>query len=98
MKRSELIQRLHDSQSRLSAKDVELASRLLLETLGHALSSGKRIEIRGFGSFDLHLRPARWGRNPKTGEKVFVASKHVPHFKQGKNLHHRLNHSPKTSG
>jgi len=96
MKRSELIQRLYASQSHLSAKDVELASRLLLETLGHTLAAGNRIEIRGFGSFGLLLRPSRWGRNPKTGEKVFVSSKHVPHFKQGKNLHHRLNPSLKT--
>ncbi len=58
--------------------------------MNQALSSGERIEIRGFGSFSLHKRPPRTGRNPKTGESVSLAEKHVPHFKPGKELRDRV--------
>jgi integration host factor subunit beta len=58
--------------------------------MNQALSSGERIEIRGFGSFSLHKRPQRMGRNPKTGESVALAEKHVPHFKPGKELRDRV--------
>jgi integration host factor subunit beta len=59
--------------------------------MSSSLSEGKRIEIRGFGSFSLHYRPARTGRNPKTGEAVELSGKHVPHFKPGKELRDRVN-------
>jgi integration host factor subunit beta len=59
--------------------------------MSDALADGERIEIRGFGSFSLHFRPPRQGRNPKTGEAVSLAGKHVPHFKPGKDIRERVN-------
>ena len=67
MTKSELIQKLADEQQHLPYKDVELAVRCILDHMGDSLSNGERIEIRGFGSFSLHYRPPRTGRNPKTG-------------------------------
>ena len=69
---------------------MDLAVKALLEMMGGALSAGERIEIRGFGSFSLHYRPPRLGRNPKTGESVALPGKHVPHFKPGKELRERV--------
>jgi integration host factor subunit beta len=89
--KSELIEILAVKNSHLNHKDVELAVKSLLEQMSWALSSGQRIEIRGFGSFSLHYRPPRIGRNPKTGESVALAAKHVPHFKPGKELRERVN-------
>jgi integration host factor subunit beta len=91
MTKSELIERIVAVQSQLSAKDVELAVKMILDHMAEALATGERIEIRGFGSFSLHYRAARLGRNPKTGEKVQLAGKHVPHFKPGKELRDRVN-------
>jgi integration host factor subunit beta len=91
MTKSELIEVIARKQKHLPAKDVELAVKHLLELMSEALASGERIEIRGFGSFSLHYRPARMGRNPKTGEAVALAGKHVPHFKPGKDLRERVN-------
>ncbi len=91
MTKSELIERIAAVQSQLSSKDVELAVKMILDHMAEALSSGERIEIRGFGSFSLHYRAARLGRNPKTGEKVQLAGKYVPHFKPGKELRDRVN-------
>ena len=91
MTKSELIERITSRQSQLSAKDVELAVKQILEIMSDALAGGERIEIRGFGSFSLHFRPPRQGRNPKTGEAVALAGKHVPHFKPGKDLRERVN-------
>jgi len=91
MTKSELIELLVAEQGHLAYKDVELAVRCLLEQMSNALASGKRIEIRGFGSFSLHYRPPRVGRNPKTGESVALGGKHVPHFKPGKELRDRVN-------
>jgi integration host factor subunit beta len=91
MTKSELIEAIARKQKHLPAKDVELAVKHLLELMSDALSSGQRIEIRGFGSFSLHFRPPRMGRNPKTGESVALAGKHVPHFKPGKDLRERVN-------
>ena len=90
MTKSELIDSLASEQNHLAYKDVELAVRYILENMGNALASGERIEIRGFGSFSLHYRPPRVGRNPKTGEAVALAGKHVPHFKPGKDLRDRV--------
>lgn len=91
MTKSELIEVLAAEQSHLAYKDVELAVRCILEQMSNALASGERIEIRGFGSFSLHYRPPRMGRNPKTGDAVALAGKHVPHFKPGKELRDRVN-------
>ncbi|MGV0036086.1 MAG: integration host factor subunit beta [Candidatus Azotimanducaceae bacterium WSBS_2022_MAG_OTU7] len=91
MTKSELIERIAAVQSQLSAKDVELAVKMMLDHMAEALAVGERIEIRGFGSFSLHYRAPRLGRNPKTGEKVKLAGKYVPHFKPGKELRERVN-------
>lgn len=78
-------------QKHLPAKDVELAVKHLLDLMSDSLARGERIEIRGFGSFSLHFRPPRIGRNPKTGEAVALSGKYVPHFKPGKDLRERVN-------
>ena len=93
MTKSELIEILAAEQSHLAYKDVELAVKSMLEQMSNSLSSGERIEIRGFGSFSLHYRPPRSGRNPKTGGSVSLPGKHVPHFKPGKELRERVNAS-----
>ncbi|WP_062270490.1 integration host factor subunit beta [Endozoicomonas arenosclerae] len=93
MTRSELIERLTDQQDQLSVKDVELAIKSILEQMSQSLSSGMRVEIRGFGSFSLHYRAPRVGRNPKTGESVVLNGKYVPHFKPGKDMRDRVNSS-----
>ena len=91
MTKSELIETIARKQEHLPAKDVELAVKHVLELMSESLANGQRIEIRGFGSFSLHYRPPRMGRNPKTGEAVVLAGKHVPHFKPGKDLRERVN-------
>jgi len=78
-------------QTHLALRDVELAVKGLLERMSESLSTGERIEIRGFGSFSLHFRPPRMGRNPKSGDAVALTGKHVPHFKPGKELRERVN-------
>ncbi|HUG98164.1 MAG TPA: integration host factor subunit beta [Gammaproteobacteria bacterium] len=97
MTKSELIEAIARRQNHLNAKDVELAVKYLIEVMSNSLASGERIEIRGFGSFSLHFRPPRIGRNPKTGEAVALSGKYVPHFKPGKDLRERVNsgrHNP----
>lgn len=91
MTKSELIELLADRQRHLGPADVELAVRTLLEQMSEALARDDRIEVRGFGSFCLHYRPPRTGRNPKTGAAVELPGKHVPHFKPGKELRERVN-------
>jgi integration host factor subunit beta len=96
MTKSELIERIVVAQSQVSgsqltSKDVELAVKTMIEQMSNTLAGGKRIEIRGFGSFSLHYRAPRIGRNPKTGESVGLAGKYVPHFKPGKELRDRVN-------
>ena len=93
MTKSELIERIAAIQTQLSAKDLELAVKMILDHMANALATGERIEIRGFGSFSLHYRAPRLGRNPKTGAKVQLAGKYVPHFKPGKELRERVNSS-----
>lgn len=90
MTKSELIDILVQRQAHLKGEDVDLSVKALLEMMGGALAVGQRIEVRGFGSFSLHYRPARMGRNPKTGESVALPGKHVPHFKPGKELRQRV--------
>ncbi len=91
MTKSELIEVIAREQSHLAYKDVELAVKCMIEQMSQALATGNRIEIRGFGSFSLHYRPPRIGRNPKTGEAVQLNGKYVPHFKPGKELRERVN-------
>ena len=91
MTKSELIESLVKKQSQLGYRDVELAVKTMLEHMGQTLASGERIEIRGFGSFSLHYRPPRVGRNPKSGDPVSLPAKYVPHFKPGKELRERVN-------
>ncbi len=91
MTKSELIEQIATQQPHLSVRDVELAVKGILEMMAQALAQGERIEIRGFGSFNLHYRAPRMGRNPKTGESVPLSGKYVPHFKPGKELRERVN-------
>ncbi|AZG07961.1 integration host factor subunit beta [Pigmentiphaga sp. H8] len=90
MTKSELIARLAARYPQLVAKDADYAVKTILDAMAQSLSEGQRIEIRGFGSFSLSKRPPRIGRNPKSGEKVLVPEKRVPHFKAGKELRERV--------
>jgi integration host factor subunit beta len=90
MTKSELIARLAGRYPQLVAKDAEMAVKAILDAMIVTLVTGQRIEIRGFGSFGINHRPPRTGRNPKTGEKVPVPEKFVPHFKAGKELRYRI--------
>jgi len=91
MTKSELIEQIAQKQSQLVHRDVELAVKAVLEHMAECLAGGGRIEIRGFGSFSLHFRSGRVGRNPKTGASVSLPAKYVPHFKPGKRLRERVN-------
>lgn len=97
MTKSELIEMLAARQPHLMQKDVELAVKLVLDKISLALARDDRVEIRGFGSFSLHHRPERIGRNPKTGEPVQIPPKRVPHFKPGKEMRERVNAGAGTS-
>ena len=90
MTKSELLELLARRQPHLKADDVDMSVKSLLQMMGSALAAGERIEVRGFGSFSLHYRPPRTGRNPKTGDAVALPGKHVPHFKPGKELRERV--------
>jgi len=90
LNKSELIYKLAARFPQLVAKDADFAVKMILDAMMAALERGDRTEIRGFGSFDLNYRPPRTGRNPKSGEKVKVAAKYVPHFKAGKDLRERV--------
>src|SRR5512143_2094538 len=90
MTKSELIIRLAARFPQLVAKDADYAVKMILDAMTEALAGGQRIEIRGFGSFALNYRPPRVGRNPKSGDRVQVPAKHVPHFKAGKELRERV--------
>ncbi|AUD78484.1 integration host factor subunit beta [Kangiella profundi] len=91
MTKSQLIERLVEKNPQLSVRDVELVVKSMLDQMSESLADGDRIEIRGFGSFSLHYRAPRVGRNPKTGESVKLDGKYVPHFKPGKELRERVN-------
>lgn len=90
MTKSELIEQLSKKQSNLAFQDVELAIKCILEQMSQSLATNERIEVRGFGSFSLHHRKPRMGRNPKTGDAVSLTEKYVPHFKPGKELRDRV--------
>jgi integration host factor subunit beta len=92
MTKSELIDQMAEIQMHLAHLDVELGVKSILEQMSAALASGDRIEIRGFGSFSLHYRAPRMGRNPKTGEAVALPGKYVPHFKPGKAMRERVDY------
>jgi len=91
--KSELIEQLSKKQPHLALQDVELAVKCVLEQMAQSLATNERIEVRGFGSFSLHHRKPRIGRNPKTGEAVSLTEKYVPHFKPGKELRDRVDNS-----
>ena len=91
LNKSDLIERISLKNPHLAEPLVEEAVKIMIDQMIASLSSDNRIEIRGFGSFSLHYRPARMGRNPKTGESVELTGKHVPHFKPGKELRERVN-------
>ena len=91
MTKSDLIERLTSKHFQLSIKEVEDSVKDSLQLMTDSLAEGERIEVRGFGSFSLHYRAPRIGRNPKTGDKVELGGKHVPHFKPGKELRERVN-------
>jgi len=91
MIKSELIARLAAENPHLTQRDIERVVGVILERMINALEDGGRVELRGFGAFSVRARPARAGRNPRTGEPVDVRAKHVPFFKSGKELRQRLN-------
>lgn len=97
MVKSKLIALIAEKQPNLSFKDVEMGVNYIISHMSDALSSGDRIEIRGFGSFSLHYRPPRRAHNPKTGERVFTDAKYTPHFKPGKDMRDRVNASRETT-
>jgi len=88
--KSELIAILASRYPQLAVRDTDIAVKTVLDAMTQALANGQRIEIRGFGSFSLSERAPRVGRNPKSGEKVMVPGKRVPHFKAGKELRERV--------
>jgi len=89
--KSELVQKIADNNPHLFQRDVENIVNAILNEITGALANGNRVELRGFGAFSVKNRPARIGRNPRTGEKVNVEEKWVPFFKTGKELRERLN-------
>ncbi len=89
--KKDLIELLSNNQDQLPRRDIQLTVNTIINTMIKALTSGERIEIRGFGSFSLHYRKPRIGRNPKTGATVSINESYVPHFKPGKNLKKQVN-------
>jgi len=95
MVKSDLIKKIAKYHDCLTEHDVKLCVNNILHSMSNALSLGRRIEIRGFGAFRLNYRPSRNSHNPKTGQKVVVTQKYVPHFKTGKGLADRVNNARK---
>ena len=91
MIRSELVQKLVEDNPHLYQRDVEKIVNTIFEEIIETMAVGDRVELRGFGAFSVKKRGSRTGRNPRTGESVSVAEKHVPFFKTGKLLRDRLN-------
>jgi integration host factor subunit beta len=91
MNKTEIISSLVAHNSRMPHHDIVMSVNILIDTMIDALEHGKRIEIRGFGTFSLHYRREKIGRNPKTGEQTLISAKHVPCFKPGKELRVRVN-------
>jgi len=88
--KKELIEIIANEQDQLPYKDIELSVKTIIESMIDSLTKGKRIEIRGFGSFSLRYRKSRVGRNPKSGESVNIDERYVPHFKPGKDLKEKV--------
>ena len=88
--KKELIEIIANEQDQLPYKDIELSVKTIIESMIDSLKKGKRIEIRGFGSFSLRYRKSRIGRNPKSGESVNIDERYVPHFKPGKDLKEKV--------
>ena len=97
MTRSDLIAALSSRFPNLMAKDAEISVKEILDAISNTLVKGDRVEIRGFGSFGLNYRPARTGRNPKSGKTVIIAPKYAPHFKAGKEMRERVEESARRS-
>lgn len=93
MIKSELVQAIAAENPHLYQRDVEHIVNAILDAITDALSRGDRVELRGFGAFSVKNRPARMGRNPRTGDRVQVGEKHVPFFKTGKEMREQLNRS-----
>ncbi len=91
MNKSTLVEQVAERIKSLSHKEIDVIIDALFSKMTNALSEGQRIEIRGFGSFELRTRRSRQGRNPKTGQTVFVETRRVPFFKVGKELRERIN-------
>lgn len=91
MIKSELVQKLAEENPHLFQRDIENIVNAILDEVGDAMARGDRVELRGFGAFSVKNRPARVGRNPRTGEQVSVGEKYVPQFKAGKEIRERLN-------
>ncbi len=97
MTRADLIVAIASRFPTLTVKDTDIATKEILGAIGRSLAQGDRVEIRGFGSFGLNYRPARIGRNPRTGIAVPVPEKYVPHFSAGKELRERVEASVKSA-
>ena len=97
MTRSDLVAKLTEMFGQLTARDTEIAVKTILDAMSDELAQGHRIEIRGFGSFSTTRRPPRVGRNPRSGEKVLVPAKLVPHFKPGKSLREAVDANSKSN-
>ena len=91
MTKSELIEQVASKVNNFSRKDIEVIVDTLLDSMSASLSKGDKVEIRGFGSFKIKERDGRHGRNPKSGENIFIDSKRVPFFKAGKEIRERIN-------
>lgn len=91
MTKSELIQRLAERNPHLFLRDIEKIVDTVFNEISDAMTAGDRVELRGFGAFSVKHRDARTGRNPRTGETVYVEEKRLPFFKTGKALHEQLN-------
>ena len=89
--KKDLIELISKDQDQLPQRDIDLAIKTIINSMLESLASGRRIEIRGFGSFALRYRKSRIGRNPKSGESVEIAERYVPHFKPGKKLKQKVN-------
>jgi integration host factor subunit beta len=93
MIKSELIANIAAKMTHLPEDKIASCVNHILDLMSDSLIQGRRIEIRGFGSFCLHYRAPRNAHNPKTGEKVITVAKYSPHFKPGKGLRDRINQS-----
>jgi len=91
MTKSELIEKVSSKVSAFSKRDIEIIVDTLFQSMADSLANGGKVEIRGFGSFKIKEREGRQGRNPKSGENIFIQPKKVPFFKAGKEIRERIN-------